>query len=102
MASIEQIDCAIGRYYGSLNKEYNNNFATYCDENGIDAATLITEIDEDPDSSMLVEFLFKDRIFGGFFPLIVRFSISKLSNENRWKLINNWMLLALTSRSSSL
>ena len=36
MATVEQVNISLGRYYHSLNKPYNNQFAKYCNENGID------------------------------------------------------------------
>ncbi len=72
MANIEQIDAAIGKYYVSLNREYKNEFATYCDENCIDHETLISEMNEEPDDSMLVE-------FDDDFPF------NAGSNDNKWK-----------------
>ena len=56
MATISEVDAAIGRYYQSLNVPYNSLFATYCDDNGIDEETVADEIILDPNESILVDF----------------------------------------------
>ncbi len=34
-ARVKQIDVALGRYYQSLGKEYDELFVRYCDDNGL-------------------------------------------------------------------
>ena len=66
MATIEQMNTALSRYYNALNHPYDNQFLKYCDENGIDEGDdglfndeidcLFNPANEDIPESLLVEF----------------------------------------------
>eukprot|EP01083_Nonionella_stella_P129184 391804_1 len=48
---------AIGRYYKSIDKEYNYQFMTYCEENGMeDEDDMRDEMENSPEDCMLIEF----------------------------------------------
>eukprot|EP01084_Bolivina_argentea_P292504 502867_1 len=53
---VEQICAAIGRYYLSLDKEYNGQFSSFCDENALDDDTLQEELQQTPEDCLLVDF----------------------------------------------
>ena len=56
MATIEQIDKAFTRYYKSLGKDYHNQFALYCDDNGYEEEDIKEDIEDEAIASGLVEF----------------------------------------------
>lgn len=56
MATIEQINESFREYYTSLNKEYNNKFALFCEENGFDEDSIRDDIENETDESFLVDF----------------------------------------------
>eukprot|EP01083_Nonionella_stella_P026432 72758_1 len=54
---LQSICNAIGRYYASLDKEYDALFSTYCEDNGFnEEEDLLDEMDNTPDDCMLTEF----------------------------------------------
>ena len=46
MATIEQINNALERYYKSLNQPYQNQFTIFCDDNGYDDEGIGDELDD--------------------------------------------------------
>ena len=56
MATIQEIDEALGRYYKSFNKEYDHLFADFCEENGFEEYHVAEDINVNPEDSDLVEF----------------------------------------------
>eukprot|EP01083_Nonionella_stella_P165145 548708_1 len=54
---VAKICDAIGRYYKSIDKEYNYQFMTYCEENGMeDEDDMRDEMENSPEDCMLIEF----------------------------------------------
>eukprot|EP01083_Nonionella_stella_P101282 286925_1 len=54
---IDRISAAVGRYYKSLGRPYNNEFAIFCAEIGMqDVDALNEELEEDPEDCALIEF----------------------------------------------
>ena len=60
MTTIKEVDAALSRYYTALNQPYDNQFETYCDDNGVEVYILSEELGTDgevlPDESLLVDF----------------------------------------------
>eukprot|EP01083_Nonionella_stella_P168008 566068_1 len=57
LSIIERTCAAIGRYYGSLGKPYDDLFSTFCNENGIDDEDAFhEEMENEPNDCILVDF----------------------------------------------
>ena len=58
MNQIERINYHLKHYYQSLNKEYDNLFIEYCEDNGYEVEDVEEEINDEsaPDDSVLIEF----------------------------------------------
>eukprot|EP01083_Nonionella_stella_P047177 126293_1 len=57
MALFDKTCAAIGRYYASLNKEYDNLFSEYCDLNGVeDMDELREHLEDAPQECLLIDF----------------------------------------------
>eukprot|EP01084_Bolivina_argentea_P047126 86821_1 len=54
--SVVQIDKQLKEYYQSLQVPYDQLFAIYCADNDVDDESLATELEEDADDSILVDF----------------------------------------------
>eukprot|EP01084_Bolivina_argentea_P160557 279582_1 len=56
MSAIQKIDSVLKIYYTTLNRIYNDNFVTYCDDNSIDDDILHDELDGLAEDNILIDF----------------------------------------------
>eukprot|EP01084_Bolivina_argentea_P024205 45137_1 len=56
LSKIEVTSNNLRKYYESLNRNYDNLFTVFCEDNGIDDDGLLNELNEQPDQSILIDF----------------------------------------------